>query len=72
MEHWWHNENEMGIRTKFSDDLLWLVYVVIDYISFTNDYSILEEETEYLKGKNLESYEIEKYDIYRKSKIKDS
>jgi len=38
--HWWHKETGRGIRTRFSDDLLWLVYVVCEYINFTGDCSI--------------------------------
>ena len=37
VEHWWHEETKRGIRTKFSDDLLWLPYSVIEYIEFTGD-----------------------------------
>ena len=43
VEHWWHEETGRGIRTKFSDDLLWLVYLTCEYIEFTGDTSILEE-----------------------------
>ena len=43
VEHWWHEETDKGIRTRISDDLLWLPYVVADYISYTGDYEILEE-----------------------------
>ena len=50
VEHWWHEETKRGIRTRFSDDLLWLPYVTADYIEFTNDYSILDVETNYLSG----------------------
>ncbi len=70
--HWWHEENGRGIRTKFSDDLLWLPYVVCDYIEFTNDYSILDEEISYLKGDLLEENCDEKYDFYGESDIKES
>ena len=37
VEHWWHDETQRGIRTRFSDDLLWLVYATIEYIDFTGD-----------------------------------
>ena len=40
----------MGIRTKFSDDLLWLPYLVLEYINFTGDKNILNLETTYLVG----------------------
>lgn len=64
VEHWWHEETGRGIRTKFSDDLLWLVYLTCEYIEFTGDYSILEEKTSYLVGKELEENEDEKYDKF--------
>ena len=68
VEHWWHDENDRGIRTRFSDDLLWLPYMVIQYINHTGDYSILEEQTSYLNGAVLNENENEKYDRYLSSK----
>lgn len=53
VEHWWHDETKRGIRTRFSDDLLWLVYSVCEYIEFTGDFSILDEETPYAVGNLL-------------------
>ena len=67
VEHWWHEETKRGIRTRFSDDLLWLVYSVCEYIEFTGDYSILDEKTPYLKGNLLNINEDEKYDLYEQS-----
>lgn len=72
VEHWWHEETGRGIRTKFSDDLLWLVYLTAEYIEFTGDYSILEEQTPYLIGKELEENEDERYDKFESTKEKDS
>ena len=70
--HWWHNETKKGIRTRFSDDLLWLVYSVIEYINFENDKSILDENVEYLSGEILKEDEEEKYNLYYGSNIKES
>ena len=45
VEHWWHEETKRGIRTRFSDVLLWLAFVTIEYIKFTGNKSILDIET---------------------------
>ena len=67
VEHWWHDETNRGIRTRFSDDLLWLPYVTADYIEFTGDYSILDVETNYLNGAILSDGIDERYDMYIQS-----
>ena len=72
VEHWWHEETSRGIRTRFSDDLLWLVYLVENYITFTNDYSILDESVFYLKGDELPDGVDERYDRYEKSNISEN
>ena len=69
VEHWWHDETKRGIRTRFSDDLLWLVYSVCEYVEFTGDFSILDEKTPYLAGNNLKINEDEKYDIFEESTV---
>ncbi len=64
VEHWWHEDSKLGIRTRFSDDLLWLPYAVIEYINFTGDYSILNYEEKYLKAEQLKEYEEDRVNIY--------
>lgn len=61
-----------GIRTRFSDDLLWLPYLVLEYIKFTGDYSLLEEETPYVAGEILKDGEEERYDKYLESEKRES
>ena len=70
--HWWHDETKRGIRTRFSDDLLWLPYSVCEYIEFTGDYGLLDIEVPYLKGNLLADGEDEKYDLYEESELKES
>ena len=72
VQHWWHDETKRGIRTRFSDDLLWLVYLTEEYINFTNDYTILDVETNYLQGEILEEGVDERYDLYLESDIKEN
>ncbi|ERI94105.1 glycosyltransferase family 36 [Clostridiales bacterium oral taxon 876 str. F0540] len=63
VQHWWHPVVNSGIRTRFSDDLLWLPYVTIDYIKNTGDYSILDEISSYLIDEPLKEGEDERYKI---------
>ena len=71
VEHWWHEETNRGIRTRFSDDLLWLAYVVFEYINYTNDYNILNIEEPYVVGEELPEGVDERYDVYLQSDIKE-
>lgn len=63
VQHWWHAEKGKGIRTKFSDDLLWLPYVTADYIEHTKDFSVLDEKTPFLRQDILGPEEDERYAI---------
>ena len=72
VEHWWHDETSRGIRTRFSDDLLWLPYMVAEYIKFTGDYDILNIETHYVEGDALADGISDKYDLYLPSNKKES
>lgn len=68
--HWWHEHNNAGIRTYFSDDYLWLPYVLSEYIEKTNDLSILDVKTQYLENKMIEDGKKERYEVY--NNIEDS
>ncbi len=70
--HWWHNENNLGIRARYSDTMLWLAYAVITYIDFTGDYSILNEEVEYVKGRKLKENEHDYMDKFTFTEEKES
>jgi len=72
VEHWWHDETKRGIRTRFSDDRLWLVYAVIQYIEFTGDYSILDTQILYIEGNLLQEGVDEDYNIHLPSNIIES
>jgi cyclic beta-1,2-glucan synthetase len=62
VQHWWHQETHKGIRTRFSDDLLWLPYTVSRYLEQTNDYDILKEEVPFLCSEVLKEGELERYE----------
>ena len=64
VEHWWHEETQRGIRTRFSDDLLWLPYLVGEYLALTGDKDILTIEIPYLEGEELPQGVMERYEKY--------
>ena len=54
VQHWWHPPMGFGVRTRISDDLLWLPYVTAAYIHSTGDFTLLKESIPYIKGPLLE------------------
>ncbi|MFH1268813.1 MAG: hypothetical protein ABIK89_24060, partial [Planctomycetota bacterium] len=57
IQHWWFQfrgrESGLGVRTRFSDDMLWMPYALAQYLDATGDESLLKEQEPYLRGREL-------------------
>ncbi len=66
--HWWHQHTGAGIRTYFSDDYLWLPYVLCEYVEKTKDVSVLDELTPYLQSRDMGQHR-ELYEVFYNSNV---
>lgn len=67
--HWWHSYmgRESGLRSRYSDDLLWLPFALCEYVEKTGDEALLGAEAPYLSSPVLDSREHERYEELKTS-----
>ena len=62
VQHWWHDPGGAGVRTHFSDDLLWLPWACVHYLQHTADSALLDERLPFLQGAAIPAGAEDAYD----------
>ena len=74
VQHWWHptQHGDRGVRTRCSDDLLWLPYTVCRYIEATGDRMLLQEKVPYLSSAPLAADEQDRYEKPARTQVQEA
>lgn len=74
VQHWWHEtpQGSRGVRTRCSDDLIWLPWALCEYTGFTGDLSLAGEKAPYLNSQPLDDSERDRYEDAPASEFSES
>lgn len=72
VQHWWHPPVDRGVRTRCSDDYLWLPLAVSRYVALTGDHSVLDEEVGYIESRMPGPDEESCYELPIRSDLRES
>ena len=72
VQHWWHEPSGRGVRTRFSDDLVWLPFTADHYVGVSGDTGVWDEVVHYLEMRPLAPDEHEVYDLPKRSDVAES
>jgi cellobiose phosphorylase len=72
VQHWWHPPLDRGVRTRCSDDFLWLPLAVARYLAVTGDAAVLDETVPFVEGRPVNMDEEGYYDLPVRSAQRES
>jgi cyclic beta-1,2-glucan synthetase len=61
VQHWWQPTSGEGVRTRISDDSVWLAHAVLHYVMASGDAEVLEVPIPFLAGRGLAADEVDAY-----------
>ncbi|MBB5073829.1 cellobiose phosphorylase [Bartonella callosciuri] len=69
VQHWWLPDTNAGVRTRISDDIVWLAYGIALYVNTTGNYTLLGTPINFIEGassdRRITQFLLSTYTIFR-------